>query len=136
MDRASLVAQMVKNLPAIQETWVQSLGWEDALEKGMATYSSILPWRIPWTEDMNRGHQRNANQNHNEILSHTCQNGNHQKTSINKSISIQLSTAYSMRHGDTLNVIEVKSKSFSRIGIFTLWTIQSMEFSRPEYWSG
>ena len=55
---------------------------------------------------------------------------------VNKSISIQLSTAYSMRHGDTLNVIEVKSKSFSRIRIFTLWTIQSMEFSRPEYWSG
>ena len=41
---------MVKNLPAIQETWVQSLGWEDPLEKGMATQSSILAWRIPWTE--------------------------------------------------------------------------------------
>ena len=45
----SLVAQLVKNLPAMQETWVQSLGWEDPLEKGMATYSSILAWRIPWT---------------------------------------------------------------------------------------
>ena len=41
---------MVTNLPAIQETWVQSLGWEDPLEKGMATHSSILAWRIPWTE--------------------------------------------------------------------------------------
>ena len=41
---------MVKNLPAMQETWVQSLGQEDPLEKGMATYSSILAWRIPWTE--------------------------------------------------------------------------------------
>ena len=41
---------MVKNLPAIQETWVQSLGWEDPLEEGMATYSSVLAWRIPWTE--------------------------------------------------------------------------------------
>ena len=41
------VAQMVKNLPAIQETWVQSLGWEDSLEEGMATHSSILAWRIP-----------------------------------------------------------------------------------------
>ena len=41
------VAQMVKNLPAMQETWVQSLGWEDPLEKGKATHSSILPWRIP-----------------------------------------------------------------------------------------
>ena len=43
----SLVAQLVKNLPAMQETWVLSLGWEDALEKGKATHSSILAWRIP-----------------------------------------------------------------------------------------
>ena len=43
---ASPVAQLVRNLPAIQETWVQSLGWEDALEKGMATHSSIVAWRI------------------------------------------------------------------------------------------
>ena len=42
---------MVKNLPAMQETWVQSLGWEDPLEKGMATHFSILAWRIPWTEE-------------------------------------------------------------------------------------
>ena len=42
---------MVKNLPAMQETWVQSLGWDDPLEKGMATHSSILTWRIPWTEE-------------------------------------------------------------------------------------
>ena len=45
--RASLVAKMVKNIPAMQETQVQSLGWEDLLEKGMATYSSILAWGIP-----------------------------------------------------------------------------------------
>ena len=50
--RASLVAQTVKNLPVRQETWVPSLGWEDPLEKGMATHSSILAWRIPWTEKM------------------------------------------------------------------------------------
>ena len=48
---ASLVAQMVKNMPAMWEIWVQSLGWENLLEKGMATYSSILTWRIPWTEE-------------------------------------------------------------------------------------
>ena len=48
---ASLVAQMVKNQPAIQETWVQSLGWENPLEKRMATHSSIFAWRIPWTEE-------------------------------------------------------------------------------------
>ena len=47
---APLVAQTIKNLPAIQETWVQSLGEGDSLEKEMATYSSILAWRIPWTE--------------------------------------------------------------------------------------
>ena len=46
---ASLVAHLVKNLPAMWETWVQSLGWEDALEKGKATLSSILAWRILWT---------------------------------------------------------------------------------------
>ena len=47
--RASLVAHLVKNLPAIWETWVRSLGWEDPLEKVKATHSSILVWRIPWT---------------------------------------------------------------------------------------
>ena len=47
---ASLVAQMVKNLPAMQETWVRSLDWQDTLEKRMATHSTILAWRIPWTE--------------------------------------------------------------------------------------
>ena len=46
---ASLVAQLVKNLPAVRETWVRSLGWEDALEKRKATHSSNLAWRIPWT---------------------------------------------------------------------------------------
>ena len=46
---ATLMAQLVKNLPAMRETWVQSLGWEDPLEKGKATHSSILAWRIPWT---------------------------------------------------------------------------------------
>ena len=46
-----LVVQMVKNLPAMQETQVPSLGWKDSLEKGMATYSSVLAWRIPWREE-------------------------------------------------------------------------------------
>ena len=46
---ASLVAQLVKNPPAMRETWVQSLGWEDPLEMGKATHSSILAYRIPWT---------------------------------------------------------------------------------------
>ena len=54
VDWATLGAQMVKNPPAMQETWVQSLGWEDPLEKGMATHSSILAWRISWTEELGR----------------------------------------------------------------------------------
>jgi len=48
------VAQTVKNLPAMQETWVQSLGQEDPLEKGMANHSGTLAWRIPWTEEPGR----------------------------------------------------------------------------------
>ena len=48
------MAQMVKNPPAMQETWVQSLGWEESLEKGMATQSCILAWRISWTEEPGR----------------------------------------------------------------------------------
>ena len=51
---ASVVAQLVKNPPAMRETWVRSLGWEDPLEEGMATHSSILAWRIPWTEEPGR----------------------------------------------------------------------------------
>ena len=51
---ASLVAQTVKKLPAMQETWVQPLGWEVPLEKGKASHSSILAWRIPWTEEPGR----------------------------------------------------------------------------------
>ena len=50
LSGASLVAQTLKNLPAVWETWVQPLGWEDPLEKGMAAHCSILAWRIPWTE--------------------------------------------------------------------------------------
>ena len=49
--RASLVAQRLKRLPAMRETWARSLGWEDPLEKEMATHSSILAWRIPWMEE-------------------------------------------------------------------------------------
>ena len=53
-SEASLVAQTVKSLPAMQETWVRSLSWEDPLEKEMATHSSILAWKTPWTEEPGR----------------------------------------------------------------------------------
>ena len=49
-----VLVQMLKNPPAMQESWVRSLGWEDPLEKGTATHSSILTWRIPWTEEPGR----------------------------------------------------------------------------------
>ena len=52
MTRIFPVAQMVKNLPAMQETWVRSLGQEDPLDKGMATHSSILAWKMPWAEEL------------------------------------------------------------------------------------
>ena len=51
---ASLVAQLVKNPPEMQETWVQSLSWEDPMKKGMATHSTVLAWTIPWTEEPGR----------------------------------------------------------------------------------
>ena len=58
------MAQQVKNLLAVQETWVQSLGWEDPLKEAMATHSSILAWKIPWTEEpgwlQSKGHKESA----------------------------------------------------------------------------
>ena len=58
-EKASLVAQLIRSLPAIQKTWIQSLHWEDLLEEGMAIHSSILAWRTPWTENFaTKGYQR------------------------------------------------------------------------------
>ena len=51
LNECHILAQKVKNLPAMQETQIQSLGWEDPMEKGVATHSSILAWRIPWVEE-------------------------------------------------------------------------------------
>ena len=68
---SSLVAQIVKNLPPMQETWVQSLDWEDPLEKGMATHSSILAWRIPWTEQPGYSPWGHKESNRTEALTHS-----------------------------------------------------------------
>ena len=69
---ASLVAQMVKRLPTTRETWVQSLGWEDLLEKKMASYSSILAWKIPWMEEPVRlQSMRSLRVRHNCVTSHS-----------------------------------------------------------------
>ena len=54
LSQNEMVAQLVKNPPAMRETWIRSLGWDDPLEKGIATYSSVLAWRIPWTEEPGR----------------------------------------------------------------------------------
>ena len=75
---ASLVVQMVKNLPSLWETWVRSLGWEDSLEEGMETHSNILAWRIPWTEEPG-GLQSVASQRvgHDWMTKHTAQHPGH-----------------------------------------------------------
>ena len=81
LPQNSLVAQTVKNPPAVQETWAQSLSWEDPLEKGMATHSSILAWRTPWTEEpgglQSMGSQRVG---HDEAAEHTCASARIQRT--------------------------------------------------------
>ena len=69
---ASLVAQLVKNLPAMREIWVWSLGWEGSLEEGMATHSSILAWRIPWTEQPGGLQSMGSHRiRHNWVIKHT-----------------------------------------------------------------
>ena len=70
---AYLVAHMVKNLPAMQKTWVQSLGLEDPLEKGMATQSSILAWTVPWTEELGMLQSIGLKRvGHNRATKHAC----------------------------------------------------------------
>ena len=71
MFGASLVAQTVKNLLAVWETWVQSLGQEDSLEKGMATHSSILAWRTPWTEEPGRLHSMGLQRIRHDLVTDT-----------------------------------------------------------------
>ena len=72
---ASLLAQTVKNLPAMRETWVQSNGWEDPLEEGMATHSSILAWRILWTEEPGYSRWGSQRVTHNWVTKHMVLGG-------------------------------------------------------------
>ena len=105
------MAQMVKNPPAMQKTWIQSLGWEDRQEKGMATHSGILAWRIP----MDRGAWWATV--HGVTNSQTRLNNKH------KHIKYLISTC---RKGNTHT-----QKSLSHVRLLvTPWTIKSMEFSR------
>ena len=119
----SLVAQLVKNLLAMQETWVRSLGWEDPLEKGKATHSSILAWRIPWTV-------------HGVAKSWTwLSNWTELNWIQTRWRQWKRPNAVYSRSGSEWSC-SVVSDSF-----LTPWTVASqaplsMEFSRQEYWSG
>ena len=144
--RASLVAQLVKNPPEMQETWVQFLGWEDPLEKGTATHSSILAWRSPWIV-WSMGSQRVR---HNWVtFAYTFNFYNHCLL-IDEFSSFTL-----MKWRNRFNYFHLISCHWLSLPFYpflgfccsvtklcptlcdpTDWIPQSMEFSRPEYWSG
>ena len=67
---------MVKNTPAVQETWVRSQGWEDAWEEGMATHCSVLAWRIPWTKEPGGLRSMGSQRDVTEVTEHTCTQAN------------------------------------------------------------
>ena len=118
LPSASLVAQLVKNSPAVWETWVQSLGWEDPLEKGKATHSRILAWRIPWTVQ-SLGSQSQTGLS--DFVSVSCSN-----------LDVYLSSWESLS-------LSLVAKSYPILE--TLWTVAcqaplSIGFSRQENWSG
>ena len=138
----SLVAQLVKNPPAMWETWVQPLGWEDPLEKGAATHSSILAWRIPWTIPWGyRVRHDWATFTH----SHVKINSILWKITIFPKITIFQWFWYSRLlerswGPDLVNHSGIHGPSHVQL-CATLWTVARqaplfMEFSRPEYQSG
>ena len=103
---ASQVAQMVKNLPTVQETWVRSLGWEDPLKKGMETHSSILACRIPWTEEPSRlqpmGSQRVG---HDWVTNtHTHRTFRRLKPETGKMITVKSNLFYSLDNQKNLEI--------------------------------
>ena len=121
------MAQMVKNLPVMQETWVQSLGQEDPLEKGMATHSSILAWRIPWSEEPS-GLQHGVAKQGCKGLDMT------ERLTLSLHIGIRIYTHICIY---TFNAVCVLSHSV----MFDSWTVAlqvppSVGFSKQEYWSG
>ena len=124
---AFLVPWLLKNPPAVQETWVRSLRWEDPLEKETATHSSILSWRIPWT-----------------VSSLVSQRVWHDWTIFTSYFMNCCSCTYFPNFFIRLFIIlslsyklQSEWKSLGHVWLFvTPWTVQPMEFSRPEYWSG
>ena len=113
---ASLGAQTVKNLPAMLETWVRSLGWEDSLEEEMATHSSILAWRNPWTKEPG-GPQSIG-------LQRLGYDWNDSATAVSEQINY---VKYK---------IVVGHKKEVKVAQSCPTLCDPMEFSRPEYWSG
>ena len=104
---ASLGAQTVKNPPAMQETWVQSLSWEDPLEKGLATHFRVLAWRIPWTEEPGRQHPRGCRElDTTERRTHT-----HQQSHVTEEQTQPSRTAH--RVGRCLSVAGVSFQAWS-----------------------
>ena len=132
-EGVSLVAQTVKCLPAMRETWVRFLGWEDPLEKEIAIHSSTLAWKIPWTEEPDRlqsmGLQR---------VGYDWDIFNIDQVQLISVFSLSIVHAFFVPK----NPLKVKVKSFSHVQLFaTSWTVvyqapPSMGFSRQEYWSG
>ena len=157
-----LVAQLVKNPPAMWETWVRSLGWEDPLEKGKATHSIILAWRIPLSlhycivvvQSLSRvwllatpstaAHQAPLSMGILqarilEWISYPFSRGSSQPRDWTQvsCIAGRFFTPWVTREDLGHNSYARKWKSLSHVRLFTTpWTIQSMEFSRPEYGSG
>ena len=126
---ASLVAQLVKNLPAMHETWVWSLGREDPLEKEMATYSSILAWRIPWAEEPCRlqsvGSQRGR---------HDWVTNNNKKQQVNM-YGGERTRRFPLRCFYFLNKIRSKGTGICYgKEMFEVWRIEKMPFERGEVW--
>ena len=122
---------MVKDLPAVWETWVRSLGWEDPLEKGMATYSSILAWRIPWTEEPGGLQSMGLQRVGHDWATFTFNSVLFWYTSVHTSY-------YTYIFIHIVTVVQL----LSRVWFFvTPWTVARqaplfMELSRQEYWSG
>ena len=125
MYRDSLVTQMVNNLPEMWETWVQSLGWEDTLQKGIATHSSILAWRIPWTEEPG------------ELQSMGFQRVGHDWAPNTFTFNIHIYTHTYLIHKCTyIYVCLVPQLCLTLCNPMAHWALLSMGFPRQEYCSG
>ena len=111
---ASLVAQMVQNSPVMRETWIRSLGWEDTLEKEMATHSSILAWRIQWTEEPGRLQSMRLQRVGQDLAQHSMRYVDRNQTRV------LLKSFLFLRDGTkkTLNLLQLKShSSFQSLGV-------------------